>query len=749
MSAGRWFLVVLLMAGEAELLGSTFSPPFVARDGAIRRVGVGSETPFFVHAVNLGVAVPGTQPGELAATRDQYDRWLSRIHSMGFTAVRIYTLHFPRFYEALRDFNAAHPDTPLYVLHGIWLDEDYPQQPASLDLHDLTPLLRTNITDAVGAVHGAITIPQRVGRAHGSYTADVSPWVMGWILGREVYPEEVFVTDLSHPGDRSFRGARVVLPSGSPTECWIAAQLDFLALYEHTNFGAERMLSFSNWPTLDPLSHPSERPDSGEDSETIDLANLDTSRFAPGFFASFHIYPYFPNFIGEDPAYADAVDAYGPNPYVAYLEALRAHYDPMPLFVAEFGVPSSWGNAHEASSGMSHGGHDEEAQGLYAVRLFENITDIGCAGGSLFAWIDEWWKNTWVTDELDFASPPFARRSRRPLWHNILDPEQNFGLVAFDEAPTVMTPVELAGFPGPLASVAWAVTHRFLLLELNTDTTQWPLVIGFDTYRDDLGESVLPGGRPSPVRSELALVIGEGEAQFYATEAYNLYAIWHEARSELWDPQPGQLYRSIAADGAPWIPVRWLTNPEHENGVGLSPETVDEVGRLKVSLSEGFQSSTDAVAVGQGTVKLRIPWTLLQFTDPSRGCVLDDDQATPPYPYRETAFSEGIRLVLAQGTGLQVSGRLRWDGWNIAPPTAEREKAALGIVEDYLMTVRGIGAHIEIVAHTTENLTLQWRGGGVLEAAPGVNGPWTPVGQVSPTVVDLKPSGHQWFRVSR
>ena len=52
---------------------------FVARDGAIQLVRDGEATPVFVHAVNLGVGIPGKQPGELAVSREQYDRWFARM----------------------------------------------------------------------------------------------------------------------------------------------------------------------------------------------------------------------------------------------------------------------------------------------------------------------------------------------------------------------------------------------------------------------------------------------------------------------------------------------------------------------------------------------------------------------------------------------------------------------------------------------------------------------------------------------
>ena len=44
----------------------------------------------------MGNAVPGTQPGELAATREDYRRWFHLIKEAGYNTIRLYTLHYPK-----------------------------------------------------------------------------------------------------------------------------------------------------------------------------------------------------------------------------------------------------------------------------------------------------------------------------------------------------------------------------------------------------------------------------------------------------------------------------------------------------------------------------------------------------------------------------------------------------------------------------------------------------------------------------
>ncbi len=41
-------------------------------------------TKLFLKGMNLGISVPGTLPGELAASSEQYARWFEQIKSIGY-----------------------------------------------------------------------------------------------------------------------------------------------------------------------------------------------------------------------------------------------------------------------------------------------------------------------------------------------------------------------------------------------------------------------------------------------------------------------------------------------------------------------------------------------------------------------------------------------------------------------------------------------------------------------------------------
>jgi len=619
--------------------------------------------PFFVNGINLGVSVPGTHPGEMAASAEQYRKWFKQMSDMGFNSIRVYTLHYPVFYEELARHNRENPSRPILVFHGVWLDEELPQS----DFYTFTEEFDADIEEIIDAVHGNRIIGPRPGRAWGDYTEDISRWVAGYIIGREVYPDEVIHTNNMNYMHTSYQGEAVSLSQGSPTEVWFAGRIDKVIIYEREKYGVEHPVSMSSWPTLDPLEHPSEQPDSTEDIISVDLSGLENVNAPAGYFASYHAYPYFPDFISEQPEYQTYSDEYGPNSYVGYLLDLKSHYQTMPLLIAEYGVPSSWGNAHFAHSGMDHGGQDEVKQGNDNVRIMKNIHQTGCGGGFVFAWIDEWFKNCWITE------PMGTTLDRRPLWHNVCSAEENFGLISFDQSPPNYSLFPSTTSNCRISKINAATDNQFF--HARVYLTQ-PLAAGdtlriaYDTYRSDWGESLMPDGTQLNNRSEFFIEISHNHAQLYVTEAYDLFANWFRLSG------PEQLFRSIPTDGAPWNKVRWKNN--HWD------DAIFHIGQFIVRNHTEAYSSREGVVYYPDYVHIRIPWTLLNFVDPSLREAMHDDRSTPQ---RETIISDGIALTGMIGSCKVATPRFVWDVWNVAPPTTERNKASYYIMQEALQTL--------------------------------------------------------------
>ena len=225
-----WALPAVHAQEKYELDGvDTYTGPYTINEESFSIWNGSSYVPFFIKGINLGISVPGTQPGQLAATREDYRRWFPLIKEAGYNTIRLYTLHYPRFYEELARYNQEHPQNPILVIQGVWLEENE----SARDLYEMTPLFSREIREVVRAVHGDIQINQRFGKAYGDFSTDISPWVLGFLPGREIFPGEVALTNAAHPEQRVFSGTYFDLDQGDPIEVWLAQRLDSLMIFEY------------------------------------------------------------------------------------------------------------------------------------------------------------------------------------------------------------------------------------------------------------------------------------------------------------------------------------------------------------------------------------------------------------------------------------------------------------------------------------------------------------------------------------
>ncbi|MCF8224180.1 MAG: T9SS type A sorting domain-containing protein [Bacteroidales bacterium] len=640
--------------------------------------------------INLGSAPPGFFPGEIAYSinAETYERWIKMMAETGFNAVRVYTLHPPVFYEKLYEYNIENPGKPLFLFQGIWLDEiTDPSSASEYDLFQREDDLRNDIHEVLDCMHGNRNIAFRPGRAYGSYLTDISPWIAGYIIGREVAPQEIEATNSMNSHITGYTGQRFSISDAPASEVFFTSMLDETVSYEQQQYSTRRPVSVSSWPTLDPLNHPTETY-TDEDIATMDITLISEQGDESLLFASYHAYPYYPDFISMEPGYLDYSDDSGPNSYYAYLINLRDYYGSIPLIIAEFGVPSSRGNAHNSFSGMNHGGNNEIQQGEMNIRMMRNILNAGCGGGFMFSWMDEWFKPTWIVEYLEASgySQGGSYISTRQLWHNIVSPEQNFGLISFEQDDAFPEHDYMTGDPaGTGINISAGGNNRFL--EINIDTGEPvtegdTVIIAIDSYRADLGESVLPGDFATANRAEFLLrcIRSRDSSTLFVTEAYDMKGV--TPRFNLSNPDV-QKYQSVVSDGAPWKRVEWINN-------GFTGDT--SIPGLIATGNGPFPKQTYAEGVSwyESRLTVRLPWTLLNFYDPTRMAVIDGATSYDGgYSLViEEAESDGIALsIIKGGEMISTQSRYSWPHWSVVPSTTEREKASLGIVREGLTTI--------------------------------------------------------------
>ncbi|RTH07395.1 hypothetical protein CSW47_01860, partial [Thermus scotoductus] len=597
-------------------------PPFRAERGTFLVEG----KPLKVRGVNLGVALPGRFPAEFPEALWLYRAWLELLGHMGANAVRVYTLLPPAFYQALLGHNRTYPERPLYLFQGVWTE--LPEEEGYGDWEG--PFLEKFLLEGrevLDALHGNLRRPPRPGHAHGDYIADVSPWTLGLLVGREFEPYSVAAYNERHPG-RAYRGRFIqALPEANPFEAYLAEVLDRLATYEQEAYGTLRPMGFVNWPTLDPLrweseaSHPEEYvirrargekvepprpgPLHEEDTVTLDPTHL---RPVPGspvsLFAAYHVYPYYPDFLVNERDLA-------PNRYRNYLARLKAHHGEMPLLIAEFGLPSSRGIAHFHPEGLHHGGHSESEQAEKVLTLWQDIASLDLAGGMVFALMDEWFKRNWLFMEWEVPG-------RNPFWHNILDPEENYGLLA----ATAREAFRLDGKAGEWEGIPFLLQGDARFLKAHADPEYlWLLYRGPLPLR--LYLDTVPGG--------VAVTEGFGAEFFLEVNAEGgrlLVEKGYYPFQELDHGLPGTEYlhfRGATRPGSgPFVPFLLEPNRRRTGRDGTDyPRIVYELGQLRRGLDpEGARDPMADFALGEdGLLEIRIPWGMLLIADPSQRLV--------------------------------------------------------------------------------------------------------------------------------
>lgn len=606
-----------------------------------------------VKGVNMGMGTPGHFPGEAAITKAQYVRWLRQIGKMNANAIRLYTLHPPAFYEALYEYNQT-TKKPIYLFQGVWVDEEAMYASNDVFSTKVADTFNEECLQLVDVIHGKSTVAAEPGHASGTYKWDVSPYVLGWMIGIEWDPTVVQATNSKHSALADYRGQYVQTSGAQPFEIWLARQLDRIATYEMKQYKWQTPLSFTNWITTDLLKHPSE-PESTEDMVTVNPNVIKaTAAFPAGLFASYHAYPYYPDFMNYDANYAKTVNVQGKqDAYAGYLrELIAAHSGP--VLIAEFGVPSSRGMTHLNVNGANQGFLSEKKQGEINTTLFSDIVHEGAAGGIVFTWQDEWFKRVWNTMAYDNAD-------RRPFWSNAQTSEQQYGLLAFDpgKKATIQvdgatkdwhgaqisaslqrknnTPLLRAYHDGydqqrSIQAVYATSDERYMYwrIDLGNDaqTLDWSKVnvaLAIDTLKDQ-GQTKLPNvsSLRTEAGSEFVIVLGGQQQSRILVDSYYDTFQYHYAVANKYIPLPSQANKR---DNGVYNPMRLILSkemmiPDRVGANRVIPLKSYETGVLHFGnanpASSKFDSLTD-VSVNNKThsIEIRIPWALLNVKDPS------------------------------------------------------------------------------------------------------------------------------------
>ncbi len=702
--------------------------PARVEGNALAELSGNTWTPVYLTGVDLTAALPGSFPAGSVTDSEIYRKWLGEISHLGVNTIRVDTILPPAFYRALARFNHEQSHPPLWLLQGV----AFGGPPKNNDLYqgDYYQSCLTEIREAVDVVHGQGDVESNYLHSGGLYRYNISRWVAGFVVGNLWLSHIVLGNDALHPDMQSYQGEYVAVPSGNPTEIFLGEMIDHLVEYETGKYNWQHPVAFLDWPTLDPIEHATESsmaeeiairrklgerfktppgPFDDDDTATVDPTHVKaTAKFAAGYFADYNVFPSYPDFLDLDPGYLRAADAEGTDPFLGYLQDLKAHTPGLPLVISAYGIPSSLGVGHFNPVGFNEGGETERQQGRILARLTRNIYDAGAAGGMVFEWLDEWFRESWLTR--DYETP----RANKPRWTNFMDPAEYFGLIAADpqgrarhqltgnpSAWAGRKPLYAQTKPGLLHPVGgpWDAARDLQALYVDSDEgfvylrlvvaklangdgqrVDWSKVnylIGISTDPGHAGLTYLPFIAPVRFPQGMTFAIqlaGPASSHLWIASSYNPYKIvpvaGNPAQTLLvpklgWDPK---LTGRGAFEGEIIEPNR---RRFARNGKSFPPERYDR-GILRYGTLDPATPDYDSLAewhanVATHTIDVRIPWALLKVTDPSTRAIfagIEKDgsiKTTPTAGFELAVFSYrperdlSMRPIMEQGQAIADS----------------------------------------------------------------------------------------------
>jgi hypothetical protein len=579
-------------------------------------------------------------------------------------------------------------------MQGVWINEENISKlnDAYMDKEKIKNDVIKDSKDLVDIFHGNADLPFQYGFASGQYRTDISEYVIGWILGIEWDPYFVEKTNTNNPDKSSYSGKYLYTENASPFETFLCEVGDTVLEYEANKYKMLRPLSYTNWLTTDMLNHPNE-PLKHDDMSVVNTEHIKSkNNYTPGVFASYHIYPYYPDFMNFQSEYINFIDETGKiNTYKAYLKDLFKEHT-MPVLVAEFGVPASRGKAHNSLySGYNQGNIDETEQGRIVENLLEDIYDEGYCGGFVFAWQDEWFKRTWNTMDLDLPDT-------RPMWSNPQTNEQQFGLLAFD--------------PGNEESICYVdgnisewdndkpiYTTYNTSLYIKSDEKYVYLMTktkNFDFDKDSLYIPIdsidFQGNVTSKTHNinferpaDLLIHINGKTNSKILVDAYydSFYYIYAEQLSAI-ENKPAYKEKNSGIFNPMYLCLcREMILPEDNKVVPFSKY---ETGILKYGNANpkniDYNSLTD-FCYKDGNIEIKIPWQLLNVMDPSTKIIMDNfykNSSVSGITVDGFYFGSGIVKNGDYPTNKIGMGYYSWNSWSF-PTFHERLKPSYFILK--------------------------------------------------------------------
>ncbi|MDF2568048.1 MAG: hypothetical protein K0R90_1504 [Oscillospiraceae bacterium] len=605
---------------------------------------------FKLKGFNINGLLPGDQPYKYTRDINVYKEFLDSVAEIGGNCVRVYDLMPPEFYRALYEYNLSHADKAIYFMQNV-------VTPTNVNAETILgeasrTELKKNIEYIVDAVHGKAEVPAVGKRQAGTYVNDVSKYLLSYTVEIDTSMNVITSINKNYPSYQ-FSGEYLSCSSNA-SEALMAFVCDSVYGVQQKKYGYIAPVGAHGNAELLPSMDWSLNNEQSE----FDVSRIQTTpKSKDAFFISYKLSPSDAVFLNNTESFKSYKDEAGTFAYGGYINTVKSQQKTYPLLIDGFGLSTNM-NAFEKENSVN--GLTEQQQGEGLVRMLKSINSQNFLGGLISDLNDSW------TNCAEDMKPFVVPLRDNALWQNTLDPTQNEGVLAVN--PKKSNDIELSlkdndKLKEMQISHDEAFVYMTIVLDKVVDYDREQLIIGLDTYQRNNGEYLY-------------------DAKYFATGLSGMeYVVKFESKNSA----------SI------YVAKSYNRNRGQFSSKESYKASFDYIATLKYGTYD--ESNNNFYQVGS-TINLRIPWSLINFVNPSKKMVINDTRSKAQIEKEDsivqTTNTDGIlfSLLIAdketkdtsyifpldkQSTGYK---KFTWQNWE-KPSCVIRKKQSFNILFKY------------------------------------------------------------------
>ena len=574
-----------------------------------------------IKGVNLPSSISNHRSTDFAIDKETYLRWFKLIQEMGANTLRIYTIYDSTFYDALYEFNNDNPN-PLYLLQGIRVTDYANNSKNDAYSKGFYYSLREDARDVVDVVHGKKIISNNKTKGSGIYTKDVSPWLLGYMIGSDWNPDTIAYTN-NRNYSSAYEGKYFrTTQEASPFEALLADIMDKLVTYETNKYHCQSLVTFSSSTTTDPFEYEIEFSRAADKYVSLDPNHIEaTENLKSGYFASYQlaqVYTGFEEYFSAEqkeklsPLLTELTGATEEEKYFKLL----SNYHTMPVVISEFGFSTSRGT-DEVSGNLN-----EQQQGEALINMYQNIIEGGCQGAIINSWQDSWEKVSWNTSYAVEVDKTYR-------WHDIQSKNTGYGILGFKS-----NDIEIDGDDSDwpkkhtiindgetLAYTFYDEKGLYLFIKNNALTMDKELYLALDITPNSGSKTYLDKVQFDRA-ADFIIRLSKTQGEILVHSRYESLRENYLAQITGEDP----FIRYPEQDDEEFVPISMICKSDIFDNIASNNEVVRhsvfETGKLIQGHSKD-NSLADYCYSLEG-VELRIPWQLLNVSNPTEFKIHDD-----------------------------------------------------------------------------------------------------------------------------